>query len=343
MEHIGIDIHKRESQICILTPEGEIIERRIQSTRDRFTAVFTARPRATVLLEATTESEWVAQTLERCGHDVVVADPNYAPMYPERRRRVKTDRRDARMLAEAARLGSYRPAHRVSAEQRQVRVRDLLVRARGRTISLIRVLVRSEGLRVRAGDADRFGSYVRELTLPGELETALRPLLVLWAQLTEQLAVADAEVVETAAANPVVQRLTTAPGVGPLIATAFVATLDEAGRFSGAHQVESYLGLVPSEASSADRRRRGHITKAGNPRMRWLLVQAAWAALRSRRAEGAGLRAWAKHLAKRRGRRIATVALARRLAGILFAMWRDQTPFEARHAAAAPAGTPTAA
>ena len=136
--------------------------------------------------------------------------------------------------------------------------------------------------------------------------------------------------------------LTTAPGVGPLIATAFVATLDEAGRFGGAHQVESYLGLVPSEHSSADRHRRGHITKAGNPRMRWLLVQAAWAALRSRRAEGAGLRAWAEHLAKRRGRRIATVALARRLAGILFAMWRDQTPFEARHAAA-PAGTPTAA
>ena len=89
-----------------------------------------------------------------------------------------------------------------------------------------------------------------------------------------------------------VQRLTTAPGVGPLIATAFVATLDEAGRFGGAHQVESYLGLVPSEHSSADRHRRGHITKAGNPRMRWLLVQAAWAALRSRRAEGAGLRAW---------------------------------------------------
>ena len=179
MEHIGIDIHKRESQICILTPEGESIERRIQSTRDRFTAVFAARARARVLLEATTESEWVAQTLEACGHEVIVADPNYAPMYPERRRRVKTDRRDARMLAEACRVGTSRPAHRVSAEQRQVRrqlrVRDLLVRARGRTISLMRALVRNEGLRVRAGDADRFGTYVQELTLPAELATALRP------------------------------------------------------------------------------------------------------------------------------------------------------------------------
>ena len=335
MEHIGIDVHKRESQICILTPEGEMIERRVQSTRQQFTKVFGSRPCARVLLEATTESEWVAQTIEQCGHEVIVADPNYAPMYPERRRRVKTDRRDARMLAEAARLGSYRPAHRVSPTQRQVRrqllVRDLLVRARGRTIALARTLVRSEGLRVRAGDADQFGTYVGALELPDALEAAIQPLLALWAQLTEQLAAIDTALVASAAANPVVQRLTTAPGVGPVIATAFVATLDEAGRFRGAHQVESYLGLVPSEDSSADRHRRGHITKAGNPRMRWLLVQAAWAALRSRRADAAGLRAWSAQLAKRRGPRIATVALARRLAGILFAMWRDQTTFDGGH------------
>jgi transposase len=332
MEHIGIDVHKRESQICILTPEGEIIERRVQTTRDRLTTALGTRPPAQVLLEATTESEWVAQTLEACGHEVIVADPNYAPMYPERRRRVKTDRRDARMLAEAVRLGSYRPAHRVSAEQRQVRrqlrVRDVLVRNRGRVISLMRALVRSEGLRVRPGDADRFGTYVQELVLPDELHAAVRPLLAVWDELTDQLAAADATIVATAKANPVVRRLTTAPGVGPLIATAFVATLDRADRFRGAHQVESYLGLVPSEASSADRRRRGHITKAGNPRMRWLLVQSAWAAMRSRRADAAPLRAWAEWIARRRGSRIATVALARRLAGILFAMWRDGTPFD---------------
>ena len=304
MEHIGIDLHKRESQICILTAEGELIERRIQTARERFTRVLETRAPARILLEASTESEWVAQTIEQLGHEVIVADPNYAPMYPERRRRVKTDRRDARMLAEACRLGGYRPAHRVSAEQRQVRrqlsVRDLLVRARGRTIAL-----------------------------PAELQAALRPLVALVTQLTERLATADAQLTQTVAANPVVQQLTTAPGVGPVTATAFVAPLDEAGRFRGAHQVASYLGLVPSETSSADRRRRGHITKAGNPRMRWLLVQAAWAARRSRRADAAGLRAWAEQLAKRRGQRIATVAVARRLAGMLFAMWRDHTTFDA--------------
>ena len=94
----------------------------------------------------------------------------------------------------------------------------------------MRALVRSEGLRVWAGDADRFGMYLRELELPDELQAVLRPLVTLWEHLTEQLAVADAQLIETAAANPVVQRLTTAPGVGPL-----VATLDEARCFGGAH------------------------------------------------------------------------------------------------------------
>ena len=106
-------------------------------------------PRARVLLEASTESEWVAQHLERLGHEVIVADPNFAPMYATRTRRVKTDRRDARTLAEACRLGAYRPAHRLSAVQRHVRaelaVRDALVRTRTRFVALLKARVRATG------------------------------------------------------------------------------------------------------------------------------------------------------------------------------------------------------
>ena len=181
MEHIGIDVHKRESRICILSPDGEILERRIHSTRERFTAVFSARPRAKVLLEAATESEWVAHTLEDWGHEVIVADPNYAPLYPARRRRVKTDRLDALMLAEACRVGSYQRAHRVSAEQRQLRrhlrVRDQLVGARRRLIALMRALVRSEGLRVRAGAADQFSRLLQELAPRRTCGPSSRPCL----------------------------------------------------------------------------------------------------------------------------------------------------------------------
>jgi transposase len=81
MDSIGIDLHKRESQVCILTAEGEIVEQRIATTRERFTALLGHRPRARILLEAATESEWVAQHLEGLGHEVIVADPNFAPMY----------------------------------------------------------------------------------------------------------------------------------------------------------------------------------------------------------------------------------------------------------------------
>jgi transposase len=273
----------------------------------------------------------VAQCLEGVGHQVIVADPNYAPMYPHRRRRVKTNRRDAETLARACRQGTYRPAHRVSAARRDLRqqltVRELLVRTRVRAIATMGALIRSEGLRVRRGAAEGFGARVAALTLPPALATTLKPLLTVLEAVDTAIAEADARIGAVAATDPVVQRLTTVPGVGPVTAAAFVATLDDVERFRGAAQVASYLGLVPSEASSADYRRRGPITKAGDGRLRWLLVQAGWTVWRSRRAAAQPLRAWMRQLAARRGKFVAVVAAARRLAGILYALWRDQTTF----------------
>ena len=156
MDIIGIDLHKRESQLCTLAPDGSVTEQRIVTSRERFTAVFGHRVPARILLEASTESEWVAQCLEALGHEVIVADPNYAPMYATRSRRVKTDKRDARTLAEALRLGAYRPAHRVSAARRHVRaelaVREALVRTRTRYIAIAKAFVRREGLGCRVAN-----------------------------------------------------------------------------------------------------------------------------------------------------------------------------------------------
>src|SRR5437870_10240391 len=122
----------RNAQLCIGHEDGTITERRVVTSRERFTAVLGKRPRARILLEASTESEWVARHLEALGHEVVVADPNYAPMYATRSRRTKTDRRDARTLMDACRTGAYRLAHRLSDPRRHVRaelaVRDALVR-----------------------------------------------------------------------------------------------------------------------------------------------------------------------------------------------------------------------
>ncbi len=123
MEKIGIDVHKKESQLCIITEEGEVIEQRIRTERGRFAEVQGARGKAKVLMEASTESEWVARCLEELGHEVVVADPNFAPMYGTKTRRVKTDKRDARALADACASGTYREAHRTSAACRPLVLR----------------------------------------------------------------------------------------------------------------------------------------------------------------------------------------------------------------------------
>jgi transposase len=332
VEYIGVDVHKRDSQVCILAENGDILERRIRTEASRFAALFGERPRARILLEASTESEWVARCLEALGHEVIVGDPNYAPMYAQRSRRVKTDRRDARTLAEACRVGAYRPSHRASDEARQLRmalvVRDAVVRTRVRYINVIRAMLRQEGLRVGSGSPAGFRRRLAAVALPEALAAAIKPLVALLAQLDEQIATTDKDVAACVGRDPAVRRLCTVPGVGPVTAVAYVAALDQPHRFPDARRVAAYLGLVPRESSSGEQRRRGPITKAGNTRVRWLLVEAAWTILRTRTPCTEPLRVWAERLTRRRGKAIAAVALARRLARLLYAMWRDGTDYQ---------------
>lgn len=327
MDTIGIDLHKRESQLCTITEDGELIEQRIVTSRARFTASFGARPPARVLVEASTESEWVARHLESLGHTVVIADPSFAPMYATRSARVKTDKRDARTLCDALRLGAYRAIHRASDAQRHIRaelaVRDALVRTRTRYVAIIKAFVRRDGLRLPSGEVERTVDKLATLELSPLLAQELAPLVALFEPLNAAIAAADARLERVAKEQLVVARLSTMPMIGPITALAFAAALDEVSRFHNAHQVAAYLGLVPSEYSSGDRRLRGRITKRGDVRTRWLLVEAGWRILRSSNPGVAGLKSWAEQVARRRGKRIAAVALARRIAGILFAMWRD--------------------
>ena len=142
MDYVGIDVQKKPSQICPFTAAGEMLHQRIETQCERFAAVFPTRPQVRILIEASTASEGVAQGLEALGHEGIVADPTDAPMDAQRSRRVKTDRRDAEALAQACRLGAYRPAHRTSERQRQVRavltVREAVGQSRTRWISVVR-------------------------------------------------------------------------------------------------------------------------------------------------------------------------------------------------------------
>lgn len=333
MEYGAIDLHLKTSLIRIVDADGVVLEdRTIATTRKMLTQVFGGRPRGRVVVESGTESEWVAQTVEACGHEVIVADPNYALMYGQRQRRIKTDKRDVAALADACRLGIYRPAHRVSAAQRgirrTVRIREQLVRVRTQTINLLRAQLRQEGMRLPAGAAESVGARLSALDLPPALAEALAPLRDLLSAVAPLIAAGDTRVAGHAAADPVVGRLMTVPGIGPITAVTYRATLDTVERFQDAGASTAFLGLVPREASSGTRQRKGAITKAGPGPVRVLLVQAAWVVWRQRRGRAA-LHAWVEGVSARRGRRIAIVALARRLARILYAIWRDGTVYQA--------------
>jgi len=338
VEYGAIDLHKNESQIRIVTEDGELVDRRIATTRDHLTAVFAKRPLMRILVESSTESEWVAQHLETFGHEVIVADPNYAPMYGHRTRRVKTDLRDVAALADACMHGIYRAVHRRSERQRtvqqQLNVRDALVQTRTRAISLARATTRANGFRLRSGTSETFVRRVEELGLPPAVATALAPLCHVIDVVSEELDAADARLAAATKTDPAVRRLMTLPGIGPITATAFIAALDDAGRFRRPGQVASYLGLVPCEYSSGEKRRRGRVMRSAHPRVQALLVQAGWRVWRSRRPETEPLRRWTRSIADRRGKKVAVVALARRLARILFGMWRDETDFAAERVGA---------
>lgn len=338
MEYGAIDLHTRKTLIRIVDAAGIVIlDRTITTTREGFAKVFEGRARMRVLLETGTESEWVGQTIEACGHEVIVVDPNYALMYGVRVRAVKTDRRDVAALAEACRLRIYRPAHRVSGAQRQVRrqlrVREQLIRMRTQAINLLRAQLRQEGYRLPSGASPSAATRCRRLAVSLELAADLAPVLTLLDALAPLIKARDQEAETRAAADPVVRQLMTAPGVGPIVGLTYRAVLDDVARFPDASSSTAFLGLVPREASSGTRRRKGAITKRGPTALRVLLIQAAWTIWRQRQGRAA-LHAWVERLAARRGRRIAVVALARRLARILYAMWRDGSDYRPVPAAA---------
>ncbi|WP_353268767.1 IS110 family transposase [Gemmatimonas sp.] len=343
MDSIGFDLHLRESQLCVLGDDGTAQQRRIATTVAGLNAFFAARAPAQIVLEASTESEWVAQHLEQLGHAVRVADPNDARLYAGRSRHIKTDARDARALAEAARRHDWHVAYRPSAARRRLRQelagRELLVRTRTRLQAQLRCLVRAAGQRVPPAKAETFAERAASVPLPDTLAPLRETLLTVHTAVQAQVLACTERLTALGRADVDVVRAMTAPGVGIVTASAYVAALDDVTRFPSGEQVACYLGLVPRERSSSESRRLGGITKAGDTRVRWLLVEAAWTIRRGRSAETAALRAWCQRVERRRGRSVAVVALARRLAVILYTMWRTGRDYEAARLRGAAGGT----
>jgi transposase len=334
MEHLAIDLGGRESQICVRQADGTIVEERRHRTAAR-PAYLAERPRSRVVLETCSEAFRIADAALAAGHEVRVVPATLVRTLGVGARGVKTDRRDARVLSEVSCQINLPSVHIPSPTARQRKtlcgLREGLVSARTQLVNTVRGWLRAEGYRPRSGDVATFPARVTAVVPEASLPAAVARQLRAIAALSAEVAEAERDLRAVATGDPVIRRLLTVPGVGPSTATRFVAALDQVERFASAHAVEAYLGLVPGEDSSADRRRRTGITKAGAPAVRWCLVQAAWAARRTRRKDP--LHHWVDAVEQRRGTRIAILALARKLAGVLYALWRDGTVYTPAQAA----------
>lgn len=332
MRNVALDLGTRKISFCEVSGKEVIVRRTVTSLGALDDVLGEDAAPARVALEACREAWHVHAVLTKCGHEVLLVDTSRVRQLGIGQHGRKTDRIDAEVLARAVEEGRIPLAHVLSPERQHLRkelgVRRALVETRAQYVTTVRGLLRGDGIMLVRCDTEHFVSQVRRASLSEEQRQSIEPLVVVLQQVNAQIVAVDARLETLCAREPTIEALTSAPGVGLIVAAAFVSVIDEAKRFRHAHQVQAYLGLVPSENSSGERRRIGAITKHGNAYLRAMLVQAAWAILRTADRHDP-LRVWAEQVAERRGKRIAVVALARRLAGVLWAMWRKGTVYDA--------------
>lgn len=338
MEHIAIDLGGTKSQICIRDVKGDVVLERPILTK-QLRSFLKQREPSRVVLETCAEAFWVSDLAREAGHEVRVVPATVVGALGVGSRRTKTDRRDAQILSEVSTRIDLVSVHVPSPLSRELKsmcgMREVLVRSRTRIINCLRGWLRTLGQTIAGRRKKTFPDSIRKLcgTKIGPMPRYVARLVEALEQLNDSIHEADLELKKLAAEDERTTRLMTVPGVGPITAVRFVAAIDDIERFDTAHSVESYFGLVPGERSSSSRKQRTSITKAGSSAVRWTLVQAAWTAWRTRPNDPMVM--WAKQVAERRGNKIAICALARKLVGILYAIWRDGSTYDPARGASA--------
>lgn len=325
MEHIAIDLGGRESQICVRDQAGQILEE--VRLRTESLGSFLRRPAARVVVETCSEAFAVADCARELGHDVRLVPATMVRSLGVGAGGVKTDRRDARVLSEVScriELPSvYVPSQAARERRALCTSREILVQSRTKLINHCRGWMRTQTRKVRTGGSSTFTARVRQgdQALPQHIERVLDAVDLLSSHITDL----DKELATVAKSDELCVRLMSVPGVGPVTAIRFAAAVGEVERFADSHSLQAYFGLVPGERSSGDKKYRTSLTKAGSTKVRWALVQAAWSAWIHRPHDP--MVRWAKQIAQRRGNHVAVVALARKIVGILFALWRDGSTY----------------
>src|SRR2546421_9677560 len=323
---IGCDYHPGFQQIaCVNTETGELSERRLSHREEAEQFYRNLKGRGLTVrvgMEASGHARWFERLLTELQFELWIGDA--AVIRTKRVRKQKTDRQDAQLLLKLLMEDRFPRIWVPDAENRDLRQllwhRHRLVQMRTRLMNQLHVVALNEGLRRKKALWRSAGrSELESLVLAPWASRRRRDLLDVLDQLTPKIQELTRALEDEVEKRPVTRRLMTHPGVGPLTALAYELVIGTPERFHCGKQIASYVGLVPEEKSSGDRRRLGHISKQGNVLLRFLLVEAAQVTVRSQ----AEWRSKFFHLAMRRGRKIAKVAMAHKLAVHLYWMWRQ--------------------
>jgi transposase len=339
---IAVDLAKNVFEIAVSRQPGKVAERH-RLSRARFLRFFAERQPAVVLLEATGSAHYWGRELSQLGHQPVLLPPRAVQRYRDGN---KSDRTDTKAMLEASRNEAIRPVPLKSVAQQTLtslhRLRSAWTATRTSRINNVRGLLRELGVVIPLG-ANKVLPTIRTLVADVEssLPQALRPLLSEASdeidQLERRIRSTERQLETLAKGISAVRDLRSIPGIGLLTATALVAFVGDVHRFPTARHFASYLGLTPKERSSGDQRHLGRISKRGDTYLRMLLTHGARAVLRAAHVtkRPTRLQAWALAMLHRRNHNVATIALANKLARIVWAVWRQERSFRPQNQAAA--------
>ena len=334
MEHFaGLDVSVNETSVCIVDDTGRIVrEVKVGSEPETLLAVLKtgAYRFKRIGLEAGPLSQWLYSALAEAGLPAICVETRHMRAALQAQIN-KTDRNDARGIAQMMRAGLFRPVHVKTIRSQKLRMllthRKLL---QSKAIAIehdLRGTLRTFGLKVGMVGTVKFEGRIKELVadIP-DLAGMVEPLLIVRRVLREQIAVLHRRLLAIVKDDAVCRRLMTIPGVGPVVALTYRATVDVPARFRNSKAVGAVFGLTPARYQSGESDRTGAISKCGDGMMRVMLYEAAQILL-VRTAKWSWLKAWAMQIARRRGMKKAIVALARRLAVIMHRIWVDGTEF----------------
>ena len=329
----GLDVSVKETSVCIVDDAGKIVrEARVASEPEALLQVQTNTSYRfkRVGLEAGPLSQWLYSVLAEAGLPVICVETRHMRAVLKAQIN-KTDRNDARGIAQMMRAGLYRPVHVKTLRSQKLRMllthRKLL---QSKAIAIendLRATLRNFGLKVGMVGTVKFETRIKELVenLP-DLAVLVEPLLIVRRVIREQLGILHRRLLAIVRDDDVCRRLMTIPGVGPVVALTYRVTVDVPARFRNSKAVGAVFGLTPAKYQSGQNDRTGAISRCGDEMMRMMLYEAAQSML-VRSTKWSWLKAWAMKIARHRGMKKAIVALARRLAVIMHRMWVDGTEF----------------